>query len=126
MQPGNDDALLEQALAVEVDHLLLQAAQHDRVAALAGGALAGDGRVVDVVVEQFEEHEEVGPVALVGRGRGQHQVAGVAPDQAQGVRQRLPVVIGGQVVGLVDDDQIPGHVGQRGPHVGAGGRRGSR
>ena len=80
---------------------------------------------MDVAIEQFEEHKEVGPVALVGRGRSQHQVAGVAgQDAAEVVGQRLPVFIAGHVVGLVNDDQVPRHVGQRGLHVGLAGEGG--
>ena len=104
-------ALGEERRAVELDQLLLHHAAHevggiDLVDAVAELAVEAVG------VEQRQEELEVLFLAVVRRGRHQQQVARVRAEllreaEAAGLFELRAEVVGGELVGLVEDDQVP-------------------
>ena len=104
-------ALGEERRAVELDQLLLHHAAHevggiDLVDAIAELAVEAVG------VEQREEKLEVLLLAVVRRGRHQQEVAGAGTelfreDEAAGLFELRAEEVGGELVRLVEDDQVP-------------------
>ena len=104
-------ALREQRRAVELDQLLLHHPAHqvggiDLVDAVAELAVEAVG------VEQREEELEVLLLAVVRRGGHQQQVPGVLAEplgepEAAGLFELRAEEVGGELVGLVEDDQVP-------------------
>jgi hypothetical protein len=123
---------LEEGAAVPVDHLLLEAAEEEAVAGAGDGGVAGfdfaGGRrlfpdaVVDVLVllkEVFVEEEEQAPegvfAAPVRGGREEEQMVRAAGQLLEGfvagaLFELGPVFVGGELVGFVDNDEVPGDV----------------
>ena len=71
----------EAGRAVELLHVLLEAADHDAVFVV-GAGLGQDVAVdVQVRVEQLQQQGEVVGVALVRRGRQEQEVVGAVPQE---------------------------------------------
>ena len=109
--------LQEQIIPLEVHHLFFQPPQHQGATALAV-PMSHDGRVVDAGVQQLQQLEEILRVALVGRGRRQHQMLALSREYLpQAIRLGAVLFVGGQVVRLIDDHQVPVDVVQRSLHI---------
>ena len=118
----------EAGRAVELLHVLLEAADHDAVFVV-GAGLGQDVAVdVQVTVEQLQQQGEVVGVALVRRGRQEQEVVGAVPQELAelvplGLVDLVAVAVRRHLVGFVHDDQIPPHVPQHGSGCRPGGPR---